>query len=112
MDTVSVENIAEQVPQVRPRTASAVTVRLHPAIEPATTASMGAVDVLSFLLRSGALAALTLGVWRLGVDLGWTQDFIVASGVWSHWQAWIALAIGLNAGATHMSRPRRRNAGR
>ncbi len=112
MDTVSVEQIAEQAPQMRPRTASAVTVRLHPAIEPTTAASIGAVDALSFLLRSGALAALTLGVWRLGVDLGWTQDFVISSGVWSHWQVWIAVAIGLNAAATHISRPRRRDAGR
>lgn len=112
MDTVSVEHIAEQAPPLRPRTASAVTIGLQPVTEPTRSASIGAVDALSFLLRSGALGALTLGVWRLGVDLGWTQDFVIPSGVWSHWQVWIALAIGLNAAATHISRPRRRDAGR
>ncbi len=41
-----------------------------------------------------ALAAL-MACWRFGVDTGWTGSFIVAGGLLSHWQVWLAAAIGI-----------------
>ena len=41
-----------------------------------------------------ALAAL-MACWRFGVDTGWTGSFAVADGLLSHWQVWLAAAIGI-----------------
>ncbi len=51
-------------------------------------------------ITPAALTALSLGLWRLTTDLEWTEWFPVSSGLLSHWQAWIALAIALKFGAT------------
>ena len=50
-------------------------------------------DVLSFVLDPAALAAFSLGLWRLGSDLGWTGNFFIDHGFFSHWQVWLALAM-------------------
>src|SRR5271163_3790419 len=59
-----------------------------------------AASVLPALLSPVALIAFVLGAWRLGCDLGWTGDFLVADGFFSHWMVWIALATALQMAAT------------
>ncbi len=44
------------------------------------------------LLTMGSISCASLGIWRLGVDLGWTGDFVVQSGLLSHWMVWLVLA--------------------
>jgi hypothetical protein len=41
-----------------------------------------------------AVLALALGVWRLGVDPGWTSAFFITEGLLSRYQLWFAVAIG------------------
>jgi len=65
-------------------------------VQPITAWLQNAAGPLSSLVRCLSLTAAVLGMWRVGCDLGWTQDFFVASGVWSHWQVWMALAAALN----------------
>jgi hypothetical protein len=56
-------------------------------------------------LTPAAIIALALGLWRLTTDLGITGWFPISSGFFSHWQAWIALAIALKfVAATFVSR--------
>jgi len=51
------------------------------------------------------MLALVFGLWRVSADLGWTDDFVIASGFFSHWQVWIALAIALKfAGSSLQAR--------
>jgi hypothetical protein len=45
------------------------------------------------LLAPVAVMASALGVWRLAADLKITSDFAIASGLFSHWQVWIASAV-------------------
>ena len=52
-------------------------------------------NVLVALLTPAALVALVMGMWRVCADLGWAGAFVIAGGFFSHWQVWIALAIGL-----------------
>lgn len=52
-------------------------------------------DVLVALLTPAALVALVMGMWRVGNDLGWAREFLISGGLFSHWQVWIALSIGL-----------------
>ncbi len=41
------------------------------------------------------MVAFVMGLWRISIDLDWASAFPIASGFFSHWQVWIALAIGL-----------------
>lgn len=86
------------------RTTGALAAGLRRALVQTAAWSRSAAGPVSFLIRSLALAAGVLGVWRLGTDVGWTQDFVISTGVWSHWQVWLALAAGLNAGASFVLR--------
>lgn len=90
--------------EVPARTTAAVAARLRPAIHQTVVWSQNAAGPVSFLIRSLALAAGALGFWRLGADLGWTQDFVIADGIWSHWQTWLALAAALNTAASLLLR--------
>ena len=48
---------------------------------------------VSMLLQPAVLAAFVLAAWRFGADLGWTGDFVIATGALSHWQTWLAIAV-------------------
>jgi hypothetical protein len=60
-------------------------------------------NVLPALLTPAAVVALVLGLWRVSADLGWTEEFLISKGFFSHWQVWIALAIGLQAAAAWLA---------
>lgn len=47
---------------------------------------------MSALLAPAALMALVLAFWRVAADLGWSGEFAIADGIFSHWQVWIAMA--------------------
>ena len=47
------------------------------------------------LLIPIAVMALVLGVWRLAADLKMAGDFAIPTGLFSHWQVWIASAVVL-----------------
>lgn len=48
------------------------------------------------LLVPVVLGAWVLAFWRLGSDLRFVEDFAITTGLFSHWQVWIAIAAGLN----------------
>jgi hypothetical protein len=52
------------------------------------------------LLSPASAVAVALALWRLGADLGWTAQFAISSGLFSHWQVWMALSL-LLAWASH-----------
>ena len=47
------------------------------------------------LLSPLAAIAALMACWRFGADTGWTDSFVVANGLMSHWQVWLALAAGI-----------------
>ena len=52
-----------------------------------------------------AITVLAIGLWRLAMDLGILEWFPVSSGIFSHWQAWIGLAVALKfVGASLMTK--------
>lgn len=51
-----------------------------------------------------AALAVALGLWRIGMDLGWTNSFVIEGGLCSHWQIWFVLAICAQASASHLLR--------
>jgi len=84
-------------------TSSNLPVRLRWFVERTVIASEAAMNVLPALLSPAAVVALVLGLWRVSADLGWTEEFLIANGFFSHWQVWIALAIGLQLAATSLA---------
>lgn len=44
------------------------------------------------LLTPGAIMALVLAFWRLSADLRTTGQFPISTGIFSHWQVWLATA--------------------
>src|SRR5688500_11223142 len=55
--------------------------------------------VASSLMTPVALMAWALGGWRLLADLKMAGEFAISSGLFSHWQVWIALGIILQFAA-------------
>ncbi len=47
------------------------------------------------LLTPAALMASVLAIWRIAADLNFTNRFAIASGLFSHWQVWLAAAAAL-----------------
>ena len=60
--------------------------------------------VLAALLPPSALAAGILAVWRIAADLNWTNSFAISSGIFSHWQVWLAAAVALQFCARALTR--------
>jgi hypothetical protein len=84
-------------------TSSALPGRLRWFMEQTVVASEAALNVLPALLTPAAVIAFVLGLWRVSADLGWTEEFLIANGFFSHWQVWIALAIALQVSATWLA---------
>jgi hypothetical protein len=59
---------------------------------------------LSALLTPAAVMATALALWRLAADMKWTGEFAIASGLFSHWQIWLACAVALQRAAWFLNR--------
>jgi hypothetical protein len=68
--------------------------------EPTRKVALG----ISSLMVPAAVAAYTLGGWRIASDLEIARNFVIARGLFSHWQVWIALGAGIHACAMSLSR--------
>ena len=75
---------------------------------PAPRSERQAALVLSTLMTPVALMAWALAAWRLASDLNWTGPFAIPGGVFSHWQVWVALAIGVQFASYLLQRTARR----
>src|SRR5580704_1629927 len=56
----------------------------------------------AFLVPASFMAYI-LGTWRLASDLGMAGEFAI-SGLFSHWQIWIALAAVLHIASSSLNR--------
>ena len=59
-------------------------------------------SLMAVFLTPASMLALVFGLWRVGADLGWSESFVISSGLFSHWQVWIALAIALKLAASSL----------
>ena len=67
--------------------------------------------VASTLLTPAAALALALGCWGLAAQRNWTGGFAISSGVFSHWEVWLAGAAVLEICARLLYRYARKRAG-
>jgi hypothetical protein len=84
-------------------TSSTLVDRMQAFFGKALRASEETADLLVALISPASVIALVLGLWRLTADLEWTGSFFISSGLFSHWQVWIALAIALRLGAAALA---------
>ena len=77
---------------------------INPTLKRVETASQEAAPVFGYLLTPIALVGYVLAAWRLAADLRWVSDFFVETGLFSHWQVWLALAIGIHMLASYLNR--------
>lgn len=77
---------------------------LNPTLKRVEKASQESAPVIGSLLVPVAVVLYALAFWRLGADLKWAGEFFIATGLLSHWQVWLALAVGLHMLAAFLSR--------
>jgi len=56
------------------------------------------------LLTPAAFLASVLALWRIAADLSWTGKFAITSGVFSHWQVWMVVAVLLQSCSRMLAR--------
>lgn len=56
------------------------------------------------LLTPASLLAFVLAAWRLGADLGFTGEFAIGQGFFSHWIVWAGIGIGIQYFANTLNR--------
>lgn len=56
------------------------------------------------LMTPVSLLAFVLAAWRLGADLGFTGEFAIGHGFFSHWIVWAAIGIGIQFFANTLNR--------
>lgn len=62
-------------------------------------------SAIACLLSPIALMAGILGAWRFFSERGMAGDFVIAEGLFSHWQVWVGLAVVLRMGSAFLDRP-------
>jgi hypothetical protein len=60
-------------------------------------------SAIGTLLMPAVLMAYILGIWRLASDLGMAGQFTI-TGLFSHWQVWIAIAALLHIASSSLNR--------
>lgn len=83
---------------------SPIAERLQPAIDYTWSASTEVLRLFAAFLTPFSLAAASLWIWRMGADLGFAGEFFIERGILSHWQVWLALAIGSQTLAVSINR--------
>jgi hypothetical protein len=63
-----------------------------------------AASISGFALSPIAAVAGTMGVWRLGADLGWAGAFFVDEGLLARYQLWLAFAVVAQSSAFILDR--------
>jgi hypothetical protein len=61
---------------------------------------------LAGLLTLVSVACFAMSAWKLLSEIGWAGSFFLSSGVFSHWQVWIAVAVATQLLSFRLSRPR------
>jgi hypothetical protein len=59
---------------------------------------------LAALLDPAAVIVLVIGLWGIAAELKWVSSFAISSGLFSHWEPWLAAASGLELCALALNR--------
>jgi hypothetical protein len=59
---------------------------------------------LAALLDPAAVMAVALALWGIAAERNWVGSFAIDSGVFSHWETWLAVAVALELCALALNR--------
>lgn len=59
---------------------------------------------LAGLLTLVSVACFTLSTWKILSDLGWAGAFFIGSGIFSHWQVWMAGTVAVQLVSFRLTR--------
>ena len=76
-------------------------------IRKAAGANRHAVALTASLMMPISVAAWALAAWRVLADLKLAGGFAISTGLFSHWQVWVALALAVQFGAFLLHRASR-----
>lgn len=62
-------------------------------IKKTTGKNRNAALAIAALVTPATLLAFVLASWRMSADLGFTSAFPITTGLLSHWQVWLAIAL-------------------
>ncbi len=81
--------------------------RSGPKVRLAGTKNQKLALAFAALLKPALLGVWSLVLWRVASDLGQAGSFGIEGGLFSHWQMWVMIALGLHgilAGLTRFGR--------
>lgn len=78
--------------------------KFYPGTSPIEVPALFVVSLLGRGLPPLAVIAGVLGAWRFGADPGWTGRFFISKGLFSHYQSWLALAVGAHMASQSLNR--------
>ena len=72
-----------------------IRIRLNagPKIKRSSGKNRNAALAIAALVTPATLLAFVLGFWRMSSDLGFTSAFPITTGLFSHWQVWMVIAL-------------------
>lgn len=59
---------------------------------------------LAGLLTPAAVLTAAFAAWGIAADMNWTGNFAISTGLFSHWQVWLAGAVALQVCAQLLNR--------
>jgi hypothetical protein len=59
---------------------------------------------LAGILSLISVSCFALAAWKILFDVGWAGPFFVSSGLFSHWQIWLAGTVGAQLLSFRLSR--------
>lgn len=81
-----------------------IRLRKAPYVRPKPRKNQHIALAFASLLTPASLMACVLGFWAITADYKLTGDFPIDSGIFSHWQIWIALASVMQICSTGLNR--------
>ena len=70
-----------------------IRLKVGPRIKKVSGKNRNAALAIASLVTPATLLAFVLAFWRMSADLGFTSAFPITSGLFSHWQVWLAIAL-------------------
>lgn len=77
---------------------------LGPAAKPGPHSHRVVLRSIALLLARLGFGALVMAAWRIAADLGLPLQFVITSGLMSHWQVWFGAGVLLVASAGLVAR--------
>ena len=81
-----------------------IRLKVGSTVKNSTGKNRNAALAIAALVTPATLLAFVLAFWRMSSDLGVTAAFPITTGLFSHWQVWLAIALAAQFVTTVLNR--------